>query len=272
MRSPIWGTFLIIIMTLFLAGPVRAQATGGGVFGSIPPDEDTDHDGVPDETDNCPVVANPDQNDSNSNEIGDACVGDWDGDGVEDSEDNCWEDPNPNQADLDLDGVGNLCDRDRDGDGYTNDFEGAIVGTNPDLWDSDGDRISDYFDCAKNDPLKASGDDCNTIQIVRNIKPVLEPKQDLSNPFDDDDGDGVLNGDDNCPEDFNPGQQDQDHDGRGDLCDNGSRPVTELLFARGGGGLGMNGCSLAPAVSSEGISPFCLMVLALTLLLGFKSS
>ena len=33
------------------------------------------------------------------------------------------------------------------------------------------------------------------------------------------DGDGVLNGADNCPDDFNPGQEDADGDGIGDVCD-----------------------------------------------------
>ena len=35
----------------------------------------------------------------------------------------------------------------------------------------------------------------------------------------DTDGDGVTNNDDNCPEDFNPGQEDNDGDGPGDVCD-----------------------------------------------------
>lgn len=37
--------------------------------------EDADGDGVPDPTDNCPLVANPDQLDSNNNGRGDACEG-----------------------------------------------------------------------------------------------------------------------------------------------------------------------------------------------------
>ncbi len=40
---------------------------------SAPPD--ADHDGVPDSTDNCPNVANPDQKDSDHDGIGDACDG-----------------------------------------------------------------------------------------------------------------------------------------------------------------------------------------------------
>ncbi|MFT4302966.1 MAG: S8 family serine peptidase [Candidatus Woesearchaeota archaeon] len=45
---------------------------------------DSDGDGIPDELDNCPLVYNPNQLDSNSNGIGDACEGDFDGDGIPD--------------------------------------------------------------------------------------------------------------------------------------------------------------------------------------------
>ncbi|TWT45462.1 hypothetical protein RAS1_18870 [Phycisphaerae bacterium RAS1] len=38
-------------------------------------------------------------------------------------------------------------------------------------------------------------------------------------PADDDDGDGILNGDDNCPGVANPGQIDTDNDGKGNACD-----------------------------------------------------
>ncbi|MCB1844647.1 MAG: thrombospondin type 3 repeat-containing protein, partial [Halioglobus sp.] len=37
------------------------------------PINDADHDGVPDDVDNCPLVPNPDQIDSDNNGRGDAC-------------------------------------------------------------------------------------------------------------------------------------------------------------------------------------------------------
>jgi len=92
-----------------------------------PPDlsvPDFDGDGVPtdggavpcdgplvmsDCDDNCPLVANVDQADSDDDGIGDACVGDADGDGVTDEEDNCPDVPNALQHDLDDDGVGDAC-------------------------------------------------------------------------------------------------------------------------------------------------------------------
>lgn len=77
---------------------------------------DRDLDLVPDATDNCPAVANPDQKDSNGNGIGDACdtagPADRDGDGVADATDNCPDVANPDQADADHDGMGDACDAD----------------------------------------------------------------------------------------------------------------------------------------------------------------
>jgi hypothetical protein len=50
----------------------QAHADFSGTCGVTPP-ADTDKDGIPDSQDNCPKVANPDQTDSNGNEVGDAC-------------------------------------------------------------------------------------------------------------------------------------------------------------------------------------------------------
>jgi hypothetical protein len=59
---------------------------------------DTDGDGVPDATDNCPFVANPDQHDEDGDGYGDLC-------------DTCPLIPNARNAlDADGDGVGDACD------------------------------------------------------------------------------------------------------------------------------------------------------------------
>lgn len=71
---------------------------------------DSDNDGVPDSTDNCPYVSNPDQKHTDMRlSQGDACA-DFDRDGIINSKDNCPDIPNADQADKDGDGIGDACD------------------------------------------------------------------------------------------------------------------------------------------------------------------
>lgn len=92
---------------------------------------DIDGDGVPDKEDNCPLVPNLDQRDTNKNGIGDVCDGvvrDTDADGVSDDRDNCPMTANGRQEDADRDGVGDVCDNCGRPNPAQNDFDGDGIG------------------------------------------------------------------------------------------------------------------------------------------------
>src|SRR3989442_753938 len=72
----------------------------------VSPSVDTDHDGIPNNRDNCATVPNPAQLDCNQDQVGNACSStDCDGDGIEDRDDNCPSVSNPSQANSDGDGL-----------------------------------------------------------------------------------------------------------------------------------------------------------------------
>jgi gliding motility-associated-like protein len=73
-------------------------------------DDDDDNDGIPDEEDNAPFIANPDQTDTDGDGEGDVLDTDDDNDGVKDEDDNCPLTYNPDQGDIDRDGKGDVCD------------------------------------------------------------------------------------------------------------------------------------------------------------------
>ncbi len=122
-------------------------------------DADDDNDGVPDVTDNCPLTPNSDQADNDGDNVGDVCDADDDNDGVLDGVDNCPLTPNPDQADLDSDAIGDVCDADRDGDGVNNDAD--VFPDDPAEWaDDDVDGVGDNADnCAAYNPDQADWDD-----------------------------------------------------------------------------------------------------------------
>ncbi|MEY8020942.1 thrombospondin type 3 repeat-containing protein [Muriicola sp. SD30] len=90
------------------------------VVEGVQDDDDDDNDGILDVDDNCPLVGNANQTDTDADGQGDACDTDDDNDGILDTEDNCPLVANPNQEDADGDGIGDVCDDDADNDGVPN--------------------------------------------------------------------------------------------------------------------------------------------------------
>ena len=144
---------------------------------------DSDNDGEPDSTDNCPNTANANQTDTDNDDEGDACDTDDDNDEELDNADNCPLVTNANQTDTDDDGEGDACDTDDDNDEELDNADNCPLVANANQTDTDSD---------------GDGDACDA----------------------DDDSDNVLDGEDNCPLISNADQADADSDGKGDACDN----------------------------------------------------
>jgi len=131
-------TFLLSLSSLALAG--------------------ADGDGVPDDTDNCPGIANADQLDTDSDGLGNKCDVDDDGDGVIDEGDP-WPEDNRYKVDSDGDGQPDSweirfgldpnsaedANEDADSDGLSNGEEFAFD-TNPLADDTDGDTLTDWWE------------------------------------------------------------------------------------------------------------------------------
>jgi len=199
---------------------------------------DTDGDGLIDGCDNCPNVANPDQQDDDGDGIGNAC-------------DNCLNLPNADQADNDGDGVGNACDNcpnhpnasqtDSDGDGKGDACDNCPNVANPDQQDGDGDGVGNACD---NCPNHANANQTDTDgdglgNACDNCPNVANPDQQ------DGDGDGVGNACDNCPNRPNANQTDTDGDGVGSACDNCPNHPNADQKDSNGDGIG-DACALRP--------------------------
>lgn len=209
-----------------ISGATSLDANFNGI-----PDEcetiDIDGDGVVNGLDNCPAVANADQQDLDFDDIGDVCDNcafvqnygqvDSDGDLRGDACDNCPQVSNPLQENADNDLLGDICDpciglEDLDNDGICGTADNCPYVANLDQADADADGLGDVCDACPLDSLNdADGDgDCANLD---NCPTVANANQA------DADADGVGNLCDNCPNTANPGQEDADNDGVGNVCE-----------------------------------------------------
>jgi hypothetical protein len=196
---------------------------------------DDDGDGIADGMDNCPVVSNEEQGNSDSDPWGDACdncisaanadQADVDKDGWGDACDNCADSANVDQGDADSDGLGDICDNcpshanpdqhDVDTDGIGDACDNCPARANSDQADADSDGVGSACDncpqAANADQLDADtdgiGEVCDNCRLIANASQT------------DADTDGLGNACDNCPNKPNADQADRDGDRVGDACD-----------------------------------------------------
>lgn len=214
---------------------------------------DFDGDGISNLEDNCPLVFNFTQIDSDSDGYGDECDAfvddssewkDTDGDGVGDNVDTCPLSAGGDPTDSDGDGYGNACDTfpddatewaDSDGDGAGNNSDNCAE-SNPDQTDTDGDGEGDACDDDDDgDSVLDEDDNCRLIANPYQGDFDLNGVGDLCE--DDADGDGYADGGDNCPDVSNPDQDDTDGDGQGDACTNAETSCSDGLDNDGDGAI-----------------------------------
>ena len=219
---------------------------------------DSDNDGVPDVSDNCPNDVNPLQENTDGDAQGDACDSDDDNDGITDnSPDNCprggaanwgstqnFDDP-ANSTDWDRDGCkDDVEDNDMDNDGVDNDEDlcprssyqpPRPTWVSDEITDVDGDgcRDADEDTDDDGDGFEDVSDDCPT--VVGNS--TLGEEGCL-----DEDGDGWSNNFDDCPNQFGNSTlggknacPDMDGDGWADVDDAFTEDPTQWSDADGDG-------------------------------------
>ena len=145
---------------------------------------DSDNDGIPDDEDNCPLIGNADQTNTDSDANGNACDDDDDNDDIPDGEDG-----------YPLIAIGDRLDT--DGDGIPNDCDTDCAGMSADA-DDDNDGVDDTSDAFPLDPTEQSdtdldgvgdnGDNCPTAPNPNQTNFDGDSLGDLCDPDDDNDG------------------------------------------------------------------------------------
>ncbi len=128
-----------VVLSGIIAPSIVVTAQGEDNCGNVGSDSvyicvyDNDCDGTEDTLDNCPDIYNPDQTDTDTDSMGDACDLDDDNDGHLDVIDNCPLTINIGLDDSDNDEFGDVCDN-------------CLSNYNPEQEDTDGDGIGDACD------------------------------------------------------------------------------------------------------------------------------
>jgi len=207
---------------------------------------DTDNDGIADNVDNCPNIANPNQADCNGDGVGDVCAiangaaqdcnlnsipdsceTDTDADGIIDACDTCPSVAGPCNGcptnacggcgaalDTDGDGTPDCIDDDDDNDGVVDSMDAFPLDASESV-DTDHDGIGNNVD---------TDDDGDGFDDATDLCPLDANKSKPGQcgcgvPDTDTDGDGVVDCLDNCVLISNPNQSDCNGDGVGDMCE-----------------------------------------------------
>ncbi len=170
-------------------------------FGAV--NIDIDEDGINNGEDNCPLIANPDQTDTDGDRVGDACndLIDSDGDEWSDRLDNCPAILNPLQRDTDGDRIGDACnnDVDADGDECADVIDNCSDVANANQGNRDGDEFGDVCDPYPDNPDNYAAR-CDEA-IGNETRLEIELASCLSrDSFVDSDSDGEADRTDRCPE------------------------------------------------------------------------
>ena len=154
--------------------------------------------------DNCPLVINGSQTDSDRDGIGESC-------------DNCTVVYNPGQEDADEDGIGTACDNCADvpnGNCFQNPQFCSIP---PDLDPNVASARELNLGFLKDTDKDGIGDACETDIDVDGILSDIDADPNTASPCT---GGTTAGCDDNCPSNANAMQEDPDADGVGTACDN----------------------------------------------------
>ncbi len=176
--------------------PDQTDADMDGI-GDICDNNDADSDGITDDVDNCINVINVDQaaNIGNETTLGDACDNE-DGDNIVDLSDNCPLVANNDQTDSDGDTAGDACDNDDDNDGIDDGADSCPTTFPGPTDDNDGDGCQDS-DPDSDGVFTEAGDNCPDVSNGSQVDTDLDGQGDACDG--DDDNDGIDDGSDSCP-------------------------------------------------------------------------